>query len=256
LDYQEKNDLENRQNEPVDSGAMPEETEEKNVYPAEQRDNIGNNNQDKNGVLDIVYGVLFDPVRTFAGLAQRPPVGAAVIIFVVLNLAEALMGLLTAPRYFGEMPIPGFPGMDAFTHSLLPLFSAGGFIFSVVKWFVMAGLLHLLAELLGGRGVARGVFVVYGVAGLPAVFMIPVDIILALIQAGSAVLFFSGLLSLGIFIWSVVLLIIGVREVHRFSTGRATLAVLMPGLALVVLFIIGMMFIGTTFSTMPRPILF
>lgn len=255
MDYQEKKDLENRQIEPADNGAGPE-AEEKNVYPVEQRDNIGNDDQVKNGVLDIVYGVLFDPVRTFAGLARRPPAGAAVIIFIVLNLAEALMGLLTTPRYFGEMPVPGFPGMEAFTHSLLPLFSAGGFIFSVVKWFFMAGLLHLLAELLGGRGDARGVFVVYGVAGLPAVFMFPVDIILALFRAGSAVLFFSGLLGLGVFVWSVVLLIIGVREVHRFSTGRATLAVLMPGLALVALFIMGVMFIGTTLSTMPRPIMF
>jgi hypothetical protein len=215
-----------------------------------QRDIIHNVGPVKNGILDIIYGVLFDPARTFAGIAHNPPVGAAVVIYISLHLLESLMGLFITPQYFREMHVPGMMGVD-FVRHVVPLVAAGGFILGIMKWFVMAGLLHLVAELFSGKGSARGVFAVYGVAGLPVVFMIPVNVLLFYLAAGFTRTLIATLLGFGVFVWSTVLLIIGVREVHRFGTGRAVLTVFSPALALVTIMVLVMIIVGVAVSTLP-----
>ncbi len=220
-----------------------------NVYLAEQKDNIVNSDQVKNGVLDIFYGVLFEPARTFAGFAQKPPIITIVIIFIALNLAEALTSILTIPAYLDQIgDLPGIAGAGA-KQAMLAFVMVAGFLFSLIKWFFMAGLLHLLAELYGGNGTARSVWAVYGVAGLPAVFMIPVRIIISLVNTGKLFDYIAGMLTLGLYVWCAILLIIGLREVHHFNTGRAVFAVITPGLVLVFLMLVTLIFIGTTVST-------
>lgn len=245
------------------------ERQDENVYPGALGENISHisENQDtaaeskeqeespgggrkKDGILELVYGVLFEPARTFTGFIPVPPLLMAVVIVVLLNLAEALMGLFTTPQYMRGLQLPGIPELDVL-RSLLPLAAAGGFFFSLVKWFFMAGLLHLLAELYGGRGSARAVFTVYGLAGLPAAFMIPVQLLATFFPSSTAVSVITGLLSLAVFIWSVVLLIIGIREVHGLGTGRAVLTVFTPAMALVLLLIIGLIMAGSVISTLP-----
>lgn len=209
----------------------------------------GGGYRDQN-ILELVYGVLFEPARTFAGFVLRPPVLAALVAVVLLNLAEALMGLFTTPQYLRDLHLPSIPELRAL-RSLLPLAAAGGFFISLVKWFVMAGLLHLLAELYGGRGSAKAVFAVYGLAGLPAAFMIPVQLLANIFQSSTAISIITGLFSLAVFIWSVVLLVIGIREVHRFSTGRAALTVFTPAMVLVLLLIIALIMAGSIINTLP-----
>ncbi len=226
-----------------------EDSGNENVYLAEQKDNILNSNQAKKGILEIFYGVLFEPARTFAGFAQKPPIFTITIIFVAFNLAEALTDIFTTPVYLDKIgELPGIAGAGA-KQAMLSFAVIAGFLFSLIKWFFMAGLLHLLAELYGGNGTARSVWAVYGVAGLPAVFMIPVQIIISLFTTGESFDYIAGLLTLGLYAWGVILLIIGLREVHHFSTGRAVFTVVTPGLMLLFLTMITLIFIGTTVST-------
>ena len=205
----------------------------------------------KDGILDLIYGVLFDPVRTFTGFVSQPPVFAAVIIVVLLSLAQALMGIFTAPPYYlDELRLPGIPAQDA-VQALMPLAAAGRFVLGFVEWFFMAGALHLLAELYGGRGRARGVFAVYGLAGLPAALIIPLQLLVSFFQSSVAINVINGLLSLAVFIWFVILLVIGIREVHGFGTGRAVLTVFTPALALFVILVIGLIVFGALAATLP-----
>lgn len=203
----------------------------------------------KNGILDLVYGVLFDPVRAFTGIAHNPPVGAAVVIYLALNVLDSLTGSLNTPGYFREV-LPGMTGAD-FTRRLMPLLAAGNFVLGMVKWLVMAGLLHLVAELYGGKGSARGVFAAYGVAGLPALLLVPVHVVLFFLVPGTTRTVIASLLGLGVFAWSTVLLVIGVREVHRFGTGQAVLTVFSPALASVVLVLLLVLTAGMIVSTLP-----
>lgn len=233
-------DCENRQDKLTDEQITD------NLCSQEQDDNIGSKTV-MNGMLDIIYGVLFDPVRTFAKFATEPPLVAAVIIFITLNLAEALMGLFIPSQYIEAMNFVESPEM--LIQLILQLKAAGGFVLGVITWFFMAGLLHLLAELFGGKGKARQVFAVYAVAGLPAVFMFPVNLLMVFGYMGSLYL------GLTLFVWSVVLLTIGVREVHQFSTGKALLTVLMPSLVLIVLVVLGLVFIGSNVLSIKESIL-
>lgn len=227
---------------------------EENVYTAEQKDNIVNNNQDKNNILEIFYGVLFEPARTFAGFAQNPPIGAIIIIFITLNLAEALTAIFTTPVYLNQVDFRGLPwGAAGAAQAVMSFAAVAGFLLSVMKWFLMAGLLHLLAELYGGTGQARSVWAVYGAAAIPAVFMIPVQIAAGFLDTGGLFDFISGVLTLGLYVWGVVLLTIGLREVHGFSTGRAVLTVFTPALVLFLVVMITLIFIGTVASTIMAP---
>ncbi|KAF1085994.1 Yip1 domain protein [Sporotomaculum syntrophicum] len=231
----------------VTSDALDEEGA--NVYLTEQKDNINHDGQDKSGILDIIYGILFEPGRTFTRFAQKPPIVSIVIIFLALNLAETLTSLYTTPVYIDRINSwPGIAGTSV-NQAMISFMVVVGFLFSVIKWFFMAGLLHLLAELYGGNGTAKSVWVVYGAAGFPAVFMIPLQIGTSLLNAGGLYNFIAGLLTLGLYVWCVILLIIGLREVHQITTGRAALIVIMPWLILLLLLLITLIFIGTTLSS-------
>ncbi|AGL03861.1 Yip1 family protein [Desulfoscipio gibsoniae] len=229
-------------------GPLVNDDGKENVYLVEERDNIVNNGQVKNGILDVFYGVLFEPARTFAGFVSNPPIGTVVIIFVVLNLVEALTGIFTTPIYLDRINLAGLPGVTV-GQATLSFVAVTGFLFSIFKWFFMAGLLHLLAELYAGSGSARSVFTVYGAAGLPAVFMIPVQIAIGLVNAGWLFNFMAGLLAVVIYFWGVVLLIIGLREVHHFSTARAVLVAMTPGMMLVFLTLLTFVYFGTVVSS-------
>ena len=238
-----------------------------NVYPEQERDIIlnnepnpgsvtgpgsepnlnhkpeTNNKPDQAGILDLIYGALFDPARTFAGFARNPRIGAAVWLFIAINLLETLMGYYTTPRLFQSLRLPGTLGYDYIKLTAV-LVAMAGFLFRLAKWFIMSGLLHLLADFFGGKGKARNVFAVYGIAGLPVVFMLPVQVLLLAFPEGFIQVFAAAIFGIAVFVWSTALIVVGLREVHQFSTGKALLIVLTPGIVLVVLAIVAIVIIG------------
>lgn len=224
------------------------------VYPREQGDKIHARDCSPPGLFDLIYGVLFAPGRTFDQVAQNPPLATAAVLYIVLNLLEGLAGFLTAPLYFEglSMPLPGASG-DDLVRSLVPLLFLGGLIYALAKWFLMSGLLHLLAELLGGRGRARGVFTVYALACLPTVLIIPFNIFVLLLFADPWRSGLAGLLGFGVFVWSLVLLVLGLGRVHGLSTGKAALVVLTPALVMLTLLIITLVMVVFIISTSLPP---
>lgn len=189
------------------------------------------------GFLELVYGVLFEPGKTMKKVAERPPLGLAALVVTILSLLGTAMGLLTASSVLDQSPHAAameqfFPAVRA----LVPLGAVFGFLWGYVKWFGYSAILHLAAELLGGRGNARGVFAAAGLAGLPSIFMIPVQFLTYWFGTGNwAVTLLVVLAGLAVGIWSAVLLVIGLKQVHGLSTGRSVFVVFSPILALVAL---------------------
>lgn len=191
------------------------------------------------GFLEIVYGVLFEPVRTMKKVAENPPLTAALLSFTIISLLGAVMGLLAFSRFLSQ-------GYDAGIDQLLPgaqvLVPAGlfiGLILSYIKWFCYSAIINLVAELLGGRGSARGVFAAFGLAGLPLILIIPFQFLAFWYGTGvSAVTVLLMLVWLVLEIWSGIIFVIGIREVHALSTGRSVLVLLIPCLALVLLVVL------------------
>ena len=192
------------------------------------------------GFLEIVYGVLFEPVRTMKKVAENPPLTAALLSFTIISLLGTVMGLLAFSKYLSQ----GYnaAGIDQLLPGAQVLVPAGlfiGLIFSYIKWFCYSATINLVAELLGGRGSARGVFAAFGLAGLPLILIVPFQFLAYWYGTGVfAVTALLLLVWLMLGLWSGILFVIGIREVHVLSTGRAVLVLLIPCLALVLLLVL------------------
>ncbi|MGB9802487.1 YIP1 family protein [Desulfofundulus sp.] len=196
--------------------------------------------------LDIIYGVFFDPAVTFRRLAPHPPLGAAFVIFTLVNLAGALMGALVGYHMAllpGGRPSAGINWLAP----AAPLVAVAGLVFQYLKWLVVSAFLHFTAGLMGGRGSAPGVLTVTGLASLPALVLIPADLLLLLFNTrGVALTVITVILGLVVFVWALVLVVLGLKEVYQFSAGRALITLLLPpsviilaGVILLVLFAAG-----------------
>lgn len=203
------------------------------------------------GFLDLIYGVLFDPRVTFRRVALQPPIGPAIFIFTLVNLVGATMGVFAGYRL--AIHGPGTPGMHMawLMQAAGPVMAATGLIFQYLKWLVVSAVMHFAAELFGGRGRAVGILSVTALASLPALVLAPVDLILLSLGArGLSVAGIVALTGLGSFVWSVILVVLGLREVYGFSTGRAILAVFLPPAVLVVAGIILLGVFGVIISSL------
>jgi len=203
--------------------------------------------------LELVYGVLFEPGKTMKKVAARPPLGLTALVVTIISLIGAVMGLLTVSKVLNQslhaMAMEQFlPGLRA----MAPLGAVFGLLWGYVKWFGHSAIIHLAAELLGGRGSARGVFAAVGLAWLPAIFMIPIQFLNYWLGTGKlAVTILVGLAGLAVGIWSIILMVIGLREVHGLSTGRSVLVVFSPILALLMLGILMIITLVAIAASMP-----
>jgi len=208
------------------------------------------------GFLELVYGVLFDPLPAFRKVAAKPPVGLSVLIFTLVNAAAAIMSVLVMSRsMYRHVPGMEIP-MAGLMSAAMPVMVVLSLVFNYVSWFLASGLFHLLAEFLGGRGRATGVFAVAGLSSLPLIFLVPVNLLLLLwgLKSFAAVVIMP-LSSLIVVIWWLILLILGIRQVHDFSTGRAVAVVMLPVAGVIILAVILMVsmmgLMASVVSTLP-----
>ncbi|MBM7853759.1 hypothetical protein JOC37_000124 [Desulfohalotomaculum tongense] len=183
----------------------------------------------KLSMADLIYGILFSPVKTYRRVAEAPPVASTLLLVIGLNLVLAVMDMFSADNQLAQSLNSGFMNetMVNAVQAAAPVIAATGFIINIVIWFVYSGLLHLIAEFYGGRGRAVTTFTVYGLAGLPAVALIPVQG-LEIVSNSHFTAVMSIIVTAAVVIWGIVLLTIGLREAQRLSTGRALAVVITP----------------------------
>jgi hypothetical protein len=112
---------------------------------------------------------------------------------------------------------------------------------SAILWFVAAGLIHVMARALGGRGDFAGLMKLVGYAALAGLVALPVAIVDALLKlqgAARAQASFgqlAGLVAVAVFLWQNALLVVAARDHYALSTERAVAAVVGPVGAIIVL---------------------
>jgi hypothetical protein len=188
------------------------------------------------GVIENAVRVVTAPVDTLRRLTHHPRIGWAIGVVVVVAVLSALAGS-------AGFDVTGEPfaatGLDAFQGVMLVGSVIFGPLVSLLFVIVWAAVLHGMARLLKGTGTFAGTFTGVSFAYLVTVFGVPFQLLpLALGGAGTAL---AGLVTFGLFIWSVVLDVIAVRECHHLTTGRAVASVLVPMavfIALIGLFVI------------------
>ncbi len=180
------------------------------------------------GVLDLIYGVLFEPADTFKKVAEAPPLGLSFLIFSLVNITAIFMSFLTFFHLLGK----SFPGggdvrVDL-TLSMILLIVFLGLLVKICNWLLSASVFHLLAELLGGRGGVRGLLAIVGLSYLPFFFLAPVELLLLIWGLNGVVVVTVMILNFLIFIWWLALMVLGVRQEYCFSSGSALAAVFLP----------------------------
>ncbi|OPX84383.1 MAG: Yip1 domain protein [Pelotomaculum sp. PtaB.Bin104] len=189
------------------------------------------------GILELVYGLLFDPYKTMVIVARRPPVGIAFLVVTVTGILGLISGYFAASQVFAT----GFPGTGpeqeaAIFPALLPLGMMLGLFWGYLKWFGFSAVLHLAAGLIGGSGTAAGVFALVGLVNMPSILLIPVNLLIYWLGAGKImVALLAGLTGLASAVWTTILLVLGLKQVHGLTTGRSLLVVFAPFLTLAVL---------------------
>jgi hypothetical protein len=180
-----------------------------------------------NQIIDKIRGFLLKPVETFQKSGGDDVVPVMAYFAVLLVFYGILSGIISAAGIM-KNPLPsmmklGFGVADPVIVFITVFFSviiAG--LFLILIWGLW---LHLFAYITGAR---KGIMqtekaVIYGSTPFLLLGWIPV----------------IGLLIGGI--WAIVLTIIGLREMHGITTGKAVLAYV---LALAIIFIILILIIG------------
>jgi hypothetical protein len=150
--------------------------------------------------------VTFHPARFFATMPAEASLGAPLLYYLIVGVLTAAIGL------FWGVLLPGSPGTSpAISPIAMFLLSP---VIQVLVLFLGGGLTHLMVlMLMPQHGPYNRTLRVYTFSNSPS-------LVLSLIPYAGV---FIGM------IWSLVLVVIGVREVHRSTTGRATAAILLPG---------------------------
>src|SRR5438874_4920062 len=191
--------------------------------------------------------------RPFAALRtidQRRSLAAGLValgLSITLPAAVAELAALAPfrpPLNLGSLPSLTAQGADIYARwvyghrFLLPIY---GIAISFVLWVAAAGVIHLIARTLGGRGDFAGLAKLVGYAALVGLVALPVALVDALLklqgatQAEAAFGQLAGFVAVAIFLWQNALLVIAARDHYAISTQRAVAAVIGPIGAVIVL---------------------
>jgi hypothetical protein len=156
----------------------------------------------------------------------------------------AALGPYRPPANLGSLPSLTAQGADIYARwvyihrFVLPLY---GIAISAVLWLAAAGLIHVIAGALGGRGDFAGLLKLVGYAALVGLVALPVALVDALLKlqgaAGAELAFgqLASLVAVAVFLWQNALLVIATRDHYAISTERAVAAVVGPIGAVLVL---------------------
>jgi hypothetical protein len=182
---------------------------------------------------DVVRRVVLQPVGFFAGLPRRGSLlNPLVFALICTEIAAILGGLLSLAGAGGAFvteygfEVPENEGVGEFIGSVV--FAPIG---SAIGVFVVAGIAHLLVRLVVGATNA-GCGATFRVAAYTSVTSLV-----------SWIPFIGGLLAL----YGIYLAMVGIREMHNTTTGKALLVVLLPVIVIVVLALLGLLVAGAIF---------
>ena len=168
-----------------------------------------------------VLSIGFDSQRGIATFdAQQPAASWPAILWslAILGAVEAVFNVITGFEYRNVTGTG--PGVGTFI---------GGFISAYVGFFILAGILFIVAKLFSGTGT----FLTY--AFLLSLIYVPLEIISSV---AGILPFLGGLVALAAGLYSIYLAIHATASSHRLSLGQSTAVVLIPIAVLFVLAVI------------------
>ncbi len=181
----------------------------------------------KEGLLETAVSVITQPVLTLRRVTREQRVGWGIgLVAVVAGASLALQAATVSPRDFAGEPSQAADSFESGVRVVLIIGALTlGPIMGLSLVALTVGVVHLTSKLLRGSGIYAGLFVGFAFAEVPTALGIPVGLIPLVLGAGGVL---AWLVQSGLTIWSIVLVVIAVRENNEFTTGRAIAAFLIP----------------------------
>ena len=182
---------------------------------------------------DVVRRVVLQPVGFFAGLPRRGSLLNPLVFALICTEIAAIVGGILSLAGVGGAFVTGY-GFQAPENQGLGEF-VGSVVFApmggAIGVFVVAGIAHLLVRLVVGANNA-GFGATFRVAAYTSVTSLV-----------SWIPFVGGLLAL----YGIYLSVVGIREMHNTTTGKALVVVVLPAIVIVVLALLGLLVAGAIF---------
>src|SRR5215210_2055478 len=183
--------------------------------------------------VDTVRRVVLQPVGFFASLPRRGSLLNPLVFALICTEISAILGGILRLAGVGERFVAGYgfqvpenQGIGEFIGSVI-LAPIGG----AIGVFIVAGIAHLLVRLVVGATNA----------GFAATFrVVAYTSVTSLV---SWIPFVGGLLGL----YGIYLAVVGIREMHGTTTGKALIVVVLPVIVIVVLAVLGLLVAGAMF---------
>ena len=168
------------------------------------------------GIVEKIKGFLFSPSETFDA-SKEDTLGDAFKYYLILLLIPALLSAVIAAVAFSLLA--GFFGRMLSFMSASLAFAGAGAAVVVLIYVLIAGAIGVL---IGGLWLHIWVYLVGGRKGLTQTFK-------ALMYGATPSLLLGWIPVIGFLasIWALIVEIIGIRQLHEISTGRAVAAVIL-----------------------------
>ncbi len=206
--------------------------------------------------LDDFYEILFRPSQGMKKISREKTIWQGMLVYIVISVIVSL-STGTSPSENMAGNLGALPFSVEITESMLrmlPFFNVLlNITFTPLFFLVWVSILHLTADILGGHNRSYRLGAVIGYGQLPFVFMAPVSILSQYIPFD-----LIGLASITLFLWSLILKIVGLRETYEFTTSKAILSYFLPVGVLflsLIIFIILLSFFFAPFIAELMPVL-
>ncbi len=189
-------------------------------------------------ILDVLYGLIFQPQGTMRELARTRPLLAGFLVFIGVYFANYLLQEASSAISQNGLGLPGYASW---------MLASLGAVTAVVIWFVSAGLFSLLAEIIYGYGNGKAVLSCLGFAVFPGILgpaLYYAAILLDLPGVGALLYLLSGL-------WVIGLQVLAVREALTLTTGQAVLIYLLPMASFLLIGALLLIIGGLALSSLP-----
>lgn len=170
--------------------------------------------------IEKVKGILLDPTGTFQNLRDEDMGGALRYFVIWLLIFSALSALILA--LVGTVIFSMIPQTEELEMFNSFIGSGGGIILAGIGFIAML-IFGVIGIFIGGAVIHLGALLVSGAKGYH-------QTVKSLVYGLTPSFLFGWIPFVGIIgsIWSLILVIFGMKELHEISTGKAVIAVLIP----------------------------
>ncbi len=179
--------------------------------------------------VDYLYFALLEPRRLVTRIsdeASKPYWGALLVVLVVSFAKILASSLVTVNTQFFYQKI---------TYGLMLVF-----LINLVKIAVIVLFVDMLCQCMGFPGMVKTIFAVVGYAFFPQIFVLPLVYIVKVFSF--APVFFLSVFSISLSVWSAIIVIVGISEIHSMPFTKSALVYLFPYAAVgVIAFLIALL---------------